>query len=134
MKEKVNYRIDLASSVLLIMFATLCDALSLIPFVGDIVAPIFWLIVGIYLWTKGMSLLSGRKLATTGISIIAEMIPAVQELPALLLGIITILIILRIEDKTGISTNSIKKPGTTNPRNKVPLNSQPGIRLPNKNQ
>lgn len=118
-------------SILLMGFATICDFFSLIPLVGDAVAPIFWVIVGIYFWSKGMGILNGRKLAVTAISFVAEMIPWVQELPMLLAGITAMLFIIRIEDKTGKSLIKPMSKGITPPRlTRNPFNGQEGIRPP----
>jgi hypothetical protein len=131
-EKKSRYRIGIGGWIGLIVLATIFDLFTLIPFVGDIASPIFWAIVGVYLWTKGMGIFNGRKLAITTISFIAEMIPAVQELPMLLAGIIAMLVVIRIEDKTGISITKPTAKGVTPPRLKHnPLNNKPGIRTPN---
>lgn len=87
-------------SVILIT-AVIADLLSLVPFVGDIVGPIFWVCVSIYLWSIGCGLLNARRLATSIISMVAEMIPLVQELPLIFAGALAVIILVRIEDKTG---------------------------------
>lgn len=133
MEDKKQYRIGMGISIVLIMLAAVGDALSLIPFVGAIVGPIFWIIIGIYLWTKGMGILNGRKLAVTAVSFVSEIIPIVQELPMLLAGIIAILFIIRVEDKTGLSLMNPMKKGVTPPRlKKNPFNGKAGIRPPRK--
>lgn len=134
-KGKTKYRISAGMSVLLIAFAVICDLFSLIPFIGDIFGSIFWIIVGIYFWTKGMGILNGRKLAVTAISFVAEMIPVVQELPMLLAGIIAMLFIIRVEDKTGKSLIKPMSKGVTPPRlQRKPFNGEEGIRPPNQQQ
>ena len=120
-------------SVVLIGVAGLFDAASLIPFVGTVMGPIFWVISGVYLWTKGVGLFGGKKIAISAISFVAELVPLVQELPMLVAGIIGVLLVIRIEDKTGMSIVKPMKAGVTLPRYKrVPLNGQKGLRLPNK--
>lgn len=126
----VNYRISILASVLLVVLAGIFDILSLIPFVGDFIGPLFWIIASIYFWKIGMGLMNGRKLAVTLVSMAAEMVPVVQELPALMVGITVIIVMTRIEDKTGLTLNPMKK-GVTQPRlSRNPFNSQPGVRPP----
>ncbi len=132
-KGKTKYRVSMPMSVLLMGFATVCDLLSLIPFVGDAVGPIFWIIVGIYFWTKGMGILNGRKLAVAVISFVAELIPVVQELPMLLAGIIAMLFIIRVEDKTGKSFVKPMSKGITPPKLKRNPFNNDGVRLPRDN-
>jgi hypothetical protein len=133
MKGDINiqYRISMGMSVLLIALAGIFDLATTIPFVGTIMGPLFWIIVGIYFWTKGMGVVNGRRLAVSGVSFVAELIPAIQALPTLIVGIIIILLIVRIEDKTGLSIVKPIKKGVTPPRiNRIPINSIPGRREP----
>lgn len=137
--QKKKSRIGLIAIVILVVAALIADLLSLIPFVGDIVGPLFWIGASIYFWQSGLGLVNGRRLATSIISMVAEMIPAIQELPLILAGIIAIIVMVRIEDKTGISLtphiagkggmplvqNGLRSPAGTPP----PLN-QGGIRAP----
>ena len=121
--------------------AALGDLLSLMPFVGSFVGPIFWVLTGIYFWIEGMGIMNGKRLATGAISMVAELIPAIQALPSLIVGIIVVIGMSRIEEKTGISLMNLKnnksrisQNGVTPPRlNRAPVNNQQGIRYPNKN-
>lgn len=132
-KPKTQYRISIPISIVIMAFATVCDLLSLIPLVGDIVSPIFWGIMAAYFWTKGMGFLNGRRFAVAAVSFVAEMIPAVQELPFILAGAIAVLFMIRVEDKTGISLVKPMSKGVTPARlEKNPFNGQKGTRLPNK--
>ncbi len=138
-KTKLKYRIGAVGIVFLVALATLADLFSLIPFVGDIVGPIFWICASVYLWKIGCGLLNARRLATSLISMVAEMIPIVQELPLILAGMIAVIVMVRMEDKTGISIPGIgdKKSGShlvqngVNPphQQQIPLN-QDGVRAP----
>ncbi len=113
------------------VIATVGDLISLIPGGGDIVSPIFWGLMALYFWKKGMGLFNGRRFAAAAISFVAELIPAVQELPLLLAGIIAVLFIIRIEDKTGKSIIKPLSKGVTPPRiERNPFNGQPGVRPP----
>jgi len=87
---------------LLVLSAGVCDLITLIPFVGLVVAPAFWILVSFYLWRKGYGLINARRGATSLISMIAEMIPAVQFLPLNTVGIIILIIFLKLEEKTGL--------------------------------
>ncbi len=127
----VKYRISIVSAILLVLFAGFFDILSLIPFVGDFVGPLFWVVASLYFWKIGLGIVNGRRLAVGLISMIAELIPVVQEFPSLMVGISAVIIMTRIEDKTGLSLNPLKKPGVTEPRiQRQPLNSQEGVRPP----
>lgn len=136
---KPKYRIGTAGIVFWVALAALADLFSLIPFVGDIVGPIFWICASIYLWKVGCGLLNARRLATSLISMVAEMIPIVQEFPLILAGMIAVIVMVRAEDKTGISVPGIggKKTGSSlvqngvNPphQQQIPLN-QGGVRAP----
>ncbi len=121
----------MAMSIGLMIAATVGDLISLIPLAGDIVSPIFWTIVGLYFYTKGMGFFNGRRLAVAAVSFVAEMIPAIQELPFLLAGIIAVLFMIRVEDKTGLSLVKPMTKGVTPPRmERNPFNGQPGVRPP----
>ncbi len=131
MEEKKKNRIGIVAIVLLVISALIADLLSLIPFVGDLVGPVFWILASVYFWKAGLGLLNTRRLAVSVISMVAELIPGVQEFPATIAGVIAIIVMTRVEDKTGISLNPLqKKPGVTSPRNQItPLNLG-GVRQP----
>lgn len=97
-----KYRVGIIGTIALVAGASVADLISLIPFAGTITSPIFWLFASIYLWYAGCGLLNSRRLATSLLSLIAEVVPAIQELPLTLAGIIAVLIMIRIEDKTGL--------------------------------
>ncbi len=134
--NKIEHKISTLAGIILVFLAILADILSLVPLAGTIVGPIFWLVVGLYFWNIGMGVINGKRLATGAISIVAEIIPVIQSLPTITVAIIVIIIMTRIEEKTGISVSSLTKrtPGVTPPRLKPPrLNAEQGIRYPNKN-
>lgn len=131
-----KYKISLLASIVLIALAVIADLASLIPLVGTVVGPVFWFVAGIYFWSIGMGIINSKRLTTGAISIVAELIPVIQSLPTITVGIIAIIIMTRIEEKTGISVTSLTKrtPGVTPPRlGRQALNTQQGIRYPNKN-
>lgn len=134
--NKIEHKISTLAGIILVFLAILADILSLVPLAGTIVGPIFWLVVGLYFWNIGMGVINGKRLATGAISIVAEIIPVIQSLPTITVAVIVIIIMTRIEEKTGISVSSLTKrtPGVTPPRLKPPrLNAEQGIRYPNKN-
>lgn len=137
----VQYRLGWGSIVILLGAAGIGDLLSLIPFVGDFVGPVFWVIVAIYLYTRGFGLLNPGRLAAELISLAAKMIPIIQEFPELLAGMAAVIILSRFEDRTGMkvplsgssSTNPLNSGGARLPAGApVPLNSE-GVRLPSGN-
>jgi hypothetical protein len=132
MEEKgpVNYRVSIGMSIILIGIAGIFDLFSIIPLVGSIMAPIFWVGVGAYLWTKGVGFLGWKKIASICISFLIELFPFLQTLPGLVAGIIAVLLVIRTEDKTGLSIVKPMKKGVTPPRiEKRPLNTE-GVRMP----
>ena len=138
MDENKKKRIGNIASAVLIIAALIADLFSLIPFVGDFVGPIFWIGASVYFWKSGLGLVNGRRLATSVISMVAELIPGVQEFPTIVAGMIIIVAMTRVEDKTGISLNPAKGgklgpkaniAGTRMPPPQMPLN-QGGIRPP----
>ncbi len=137
MEEGKKHKLGNIATIILFIAACIADALSLIPFVGDLVGPIFWILASIYFWKSGMGLMNPRRLITSAISTVAELIPVVQEFPTIIAGMIIIIVLTRIEDKTGISVTSVAgggKPylnsgGVRLPPPKVPLN-QGSVRPP----
>jgi hypothetical protein len=131
-KLKTKYRISMAMSIFLIVIAGCFELIGLIPVLGSFSATIFWFCIGLYFWSKGMGLFSPKKLVTVAISYVIEIIPLIQWLPALIIGIIVFLIIIRIEDKTGLSVLAPMKKGSTPPRVvRIPKNIN-GVRQPEK--
>ncbi len=133
----IKYRISLTASGFLVLLAIIADLISLIPFVGMVSGPTFWVLASWYLWKKGCGLFNARRLATELISSVVEIIPAIQALPAATVGIIAVLLMIRIEDRTGISmkpdsfAGSVRKPHYTTDENgqgiRRPQSSTPAI-------
>ena len=124
-----KYRIGISSIIILMISAIFADLLSLIPLVGDIVGPIYWIVAGIFFWQAGLGIVNWKTLAPELISLVGELIPAIQALPTIIVCTAIIIILSRIEDKTGISLNPINK-GVRLPIKQQPLNKG-GKRLPN---
>ena len=157
-EQQKKHRIGWFAILVLVFLALVCDLLGLIPFVKDFLGTIFWICASIYFWMIGMGIFNGRKLAVMAISWIASLIPVIQEIPLeLVVGIIVIIAITRVEEKTGLSLTSgllsgelhgkhaqqitqrsartfapLNKDGGRSPVNtRVPLN-QNGVRAPKK--
>lgn len=131
-----KYRMGMLGIVFWLGLAIIADLASLIPFVGSVVGPIFWVIFSIYLWKIGCGFVNARRLATGSLSMVAEIIPGIQELPLVVVGVIIVIFMVRAEDKTGISltphSGKITKLNGSNarlPEKRVPLNVD-GIRMP----
>jgi hypothetical protein len=133
--EKKN-RLGILAIVVLTALSIIADLLTLIPGAGNIVGSAFWAIAGVFFWFKGFGFVNPRRLAVGALSIIAEFIPGVQAVPTIAIGMIAIILMVRAEDKLGISLSPLqKKPGVTLPRGqKTPLNSVAGVRPPRKQQ
>lgn len=130
-QDKKKSKIGNIGAAIFIGFAAITDAATFIPLVGDFAGPIFWVLASVYLWKAGLGIINGRRLGTSVISMVAEMVPLVQALPTITVAALAIVTMVRLEEKTGISLKG-KKPGITPPRMKrEPLN-EGGKRLPPK--
>lgn len=122
MDEKPKYRIGNGMAVLLLGAAAFTDLLTLIPFAGDFIGWLFWGLCTIYFWRKGMGVINMNRFVPALISSIAELFPVVQEFPTIVVAMFAILVLTRIEDKSGLKILPTKgKPGVTPPKvNRVP--------------
>lgn len=139
MEEKSGYILDNGKIAKLLGASAIAELVSFIPFAGDVISIPFWLAVTYYLFKLGFGWINGRRLVTEGISMVAEMIPAVQELPTFIVAMTVLVIMIRLEEKTGISVTSLAKGkvgsalnhgGTRLPPPRMPAN-QGEIRPPN---
>ena len=122
MQEKGNkYRIGLGWGIVLVAMAGIADLIGLIPLLESISGTAFWAIAGIILWMKGCGLLNWERLAPAASSLAVAWVPALQALPQLVAGMIAIIILIYLEDKTGMSLVP-------------PLSNGKKVRLPNKLQ
>jgi hypothetical protein len=96
-------KIGILTIIILVFIALLADLLSIIPFVGTFVGPIFWASVALYLYIKGFGFLNLRRLAPMAISVVGELIPAIQALPTIFVGMIALVILIKTREITGIS-------------------------------
>lgn len=124
MASGIQYRLGGSSIAFLVFIAIAADLITLIPGAGTLgVAPIFWIIVSVFLYFKGFGIINARRLATSITSMVVEMVPVIQELPLLTAGVLTLIMFTRLEDKMGRKTAPTESPGPQ------PLN-QGGVRLP----
>ncbi len=132
MGEKPKYRLSTSTSIILVIFATIADLISLIPFAGDIVGWLFWSIMAVVFWKLGLGLINYRRFLPLIMSTVAEFIPFIQEFPTIMAGMIAVIILSRIEDKTGIKMLPSKgKGGVRMPqKTREPVNLQEGVRQP----
>jgi len=138
--KNTRYRLGWGAVALMMAAAAFADLVSLIPFAGDFVSPIYWFCIAGFLYLKGFGLMNPGRLATQLVGFAAEMIPGVQALPVFLLATALLIILTRVEDKTGIKAGfngrnlndspTINQNGTRlPPRQNQPLNSG-GVRQP----
>jgi hypothetical protein len=135
MDDKPKYRLANVAILGIMSLAGLADLITFIPIAGDIIGPIFWVGASVYFWKSGLGMINPRRLAASLLSFVAELIPIVQEFPTIIVGTAAIIIMSRIEDRTGLSLNPLqKKPGITPPRGrKLGMNNKVGVRTPNIN-
>jgi len=132
------YRLTWGPIILLMCAAVGGDVFTLIPFVGDAVGPIVWVATALYLYKKGFGLMNPGRLSVELIDMAAKMFPVIQEFPELTIGMALIIVMTRIEDRTGMKAN-IAGRSTDELRlgNRVvmrqPLNDG-GVRLPKKTE
>lgn len=130
---KKKWRIGNLAIVAFVICALVVDIVGLIPIVKDVAEFIFWGIAGYALWKMGHPFINYRTLAPEAIAFVMGLIPGLQELPENLAGIIAIIILSRLEDKTGISIIKPMSGGGILPAAKDMLNSE-GRREPQKDE
>lgn len=126
-----NSRVGNGWFAIWIILAAFLDLITLIPFFGDFLEPIFLFSFIFFLWKKGCGILNVQRIATELATLAIKLVPALQELPATVLGVVIVILLVRFEDKTGIKfAGAISKGGlaTLNPV-QGPAN-QGGIRAP----
>lgn len=137
--EQDTNKISLKAGIILLIIAIIADAFTLIPFVGALVGPMFWVGATFYFWKVGLGFVNWGRISTSVISTLGELTPAVQFLPFITVGVIAVLILDRIQAKTGISLTSLTKGkigpkmntnGRREPPARIPLNNSQG-RPPN---
>lgn len=113
--------------IILIFTAILADGITLIPIVGSIVGPTYWVLFSWYLKRKGYGIFNLKTLAPQGFSILIEIMPALQALPTITIMTALILMVVKVEDKVNLHhIVPIRFP------KKAPPLNQNGMRLPRK--
>jgi hypothetical protein len=129
--QEKKYRISWKMIIFWVGIAIIIDLLTIIPIVGDIAGPAYWLIFGFYLYKTKHGLVNWKTLAPEIISVAGEMIPVAQALPSILAATIVIFVVSRSEDKTGISILApLSKGQKVRLPNKIPPLNQGGVRSP----
>ncbi|MDO8575163.1 MAG: hypothetical protein Q7R78_00470 [bacterium] len=109
-KGPVKYRISMMLGAGLTVGAIINDCVNWIPLVGTATDFIYWFIIFVIFYLKGMGIINPRRMALMIVDMIAEAIPALQFLPFTTVGIIMIIVMVRTEDKTGISITKLINP------------------------
>ncbi len=123
--KKSRKHIGAVAIGVLVLLALVADAIGLIPLAEDFVIWIYWSGVAIYLWYKGFGFVNGRRLAVMVADVVVGMIPGLQALPQITVGIIIVIMFARAEEKLGISVLS----GAISGKGTLPLNFR-GSRTP----
>lgn len=106
--KNTKHRIGIIAMIMLPVIALVFDLLGLIPFVKDFLGTLFWLGAAVYFHQMGMGWFNGKKLGVALASWIIGLIPVLQELPIeLTAGIIAIIIMIKIEERTGVSVTNL---------------------------
>ncbi|GMU74074.1 MAG: hypothetical protein AMXMBFR44_2730 [Candidatus Campbellbacteria bacterium] len=115
-QEAKKPRISKTSAVLMVATAIILDLVSIIPAVGQALADVGSFVIFL-LWflILGVPLVTPKKLLTTGLAYVIEVIPAISALPAITAGVIIMIVLTRAEDATGLTLLDSK--GIVNPLN-----------------
>lgn len=95
-------RISTMATIFLIIGAVIVDIINIFPAVGSITTAIGWFIFNLYFYFAGISVFSGKKLAVNLGAIIIGLIPFLEVLPETTVGIISIIVFVKAEDKLGL--------------------------------
>ncbi len=121
-KQQTKYRIGTLAILILFFVASLFDILTIIPGIGTFTGWMFWTGAGIYFWIAGLGIVNWRIALPGLVSLVAEFFPVIQTFPTILGGVLAIIIISRVEDKSKISIFPKAKPGVRSPPKIVQLN------------
>lgn len=104
-EQEKKYRIDTMTAAGMISLAIAADILSLVPIAGTVIAVVFGGGgLGLWFYSKGVGFIGPKKVAVWGINLLAEIIPVLGSIwIGYTIGTVLMLIIVRIEDRTGIS-------------------------------
>ncbi|MEY2664403.1 MAG: hypothetical protein RIT04_211 [Candidatus Parcubacteria bacterium] len=110
-EDRKKYRLDVGNMVLLVMAALASDILGVIPIVESFLTPAFLVGSIVYLNKKGVSVWNIRRLFVELIELVSGMVPFLQALPQLTIGMILVLALVRLEDMSGLKLRN--KPSVT---------------------
>lgn len=99
---QTKYRLESRHVFNIVFWAISFDSLTLIPFVGNFLGPLYWIVFSLYLLRRGCGFINGRRLATAAASVVIEMIPVLSVLPTLTLGSVIVIALIRAEDVLGM--------------------------------
>ncbi len=135
---KKKYRIGTLGALFILAVALVVDGLTLIPFVGTFIGWMFWLGAALYFWKCGLGLINWRRAVPGLISLVGEIVPGVQEFPTIVAAVAVIIVLSRIEDKTGVSmtktlsSKGVNVNGFRAPKGIPPPLNVDGVRGPQK--
>ncbi len=101
-KDKQKERITTTTAMLMVGLAIFFDILSIIPVVNWFTAIAAWLCFFIWFAVLEVRFMTIKRALPAIISFIVELVPILSIIPGLTLGIIVIIIMIKLEDKTGI--------------------------------
>ncbi len=132
MDREIKYRVSTGLGVILIILAGVADLATFIPVVGNFLGFLFWAVMAVVFWKLGLGFINYRRFVPMLISTATEIFPVVSFLPTIIAGMFAILILSRIEDKTGLKILPSKgNLDITKPKlRRVPVNSTAGVRQP----
>jgi hypothetical protein len=96
-------RIGNSEIILLVVFALIFDIISLIPFLNFVTVIVAQGLMAFFFSIHGVNVLSKKRAIPYVLGWIIEFIPAISVIPAITLETIIIIVMVRFEDKTGIS-------------------------------
>lgn len=129
---KKKNRIGWIMIIILLIISFAVDSINPTPIIGGIITTFYWYAFSLYLFKTGHGLLNYKNIIPGFLSVIIEWLPAISFIPTVLISTAIIIIFSRIEDRIGISLLPMSSPRGRSSRKAQPLNSTPGIRMPNK--
>lgn len=84
-------KIGVVTTTSIIALAILFDVISLIPIINIFSGLTAWLIFSTWFYLLGFGLFNSRRIATTGLSLLAEIIPFISSLPTITTGVVYII-------------------------------------------
>jgi hypothetical protein len=101
-----KHKISVSMFIAMLVVAAILDLISLIPGINIIVLGIGGAIFALWWWKLGLGLINPKKVVTYALGGVIEFIPIVSMLPGILFMAISMFVITRAEDATGINVTS----------------------------